>query len=565
MNTDPAARRYARASRGVAASLALVLAATTLPAAGDDYEAATDPGQAPDSDSGAASGAAGEPQASADPDQPRFDIWEFAIAGNTLLEARLVERAVYAHLGPERTIEDVEAARQALESAYRDAGYGTVLVDIPEQDVVNGVVELRVVQGEVERLRVTGSRYFSLGRIKAGVPSLAEGQVPYLPDVQDDLAQLNRATPDRRITPVLRPGRTPGKLEVELKVDDSLPLHAGVELNDRYSRDTERLRLNANVRYDNLWQREHSWSLAYQVAPQNRDNVEVFSSTYMFRIPDSNRIVTLYGVKTSSDVATVGTLGVVGEGTIAGVRGTLPLPAFDGYFHSLTLGLDYKDFGESIELLGADSLNTPISYQMWSLSYSGTWIGEHGETELGVILNAAPRGLGNTEKEFENKRFQSKPNFIYMTVRLSRLQPWWFGSQLYGLFEGQVADSPLISNEQFAFGGVQSLRGYLESQVFVDDGLRATVELRSPSFGPWLWERLERLRVHGFVDAAHGRIQQPLPGQDIDFTLWSTGLGLRLGAFDGFDAELDWALPLKDSGDIDAGESRVHFSLGYDF
>lgn len=565
MNTDPAARRYARSSRGIAASLVLVLAATTLPAAGDDDEAAAVPGQAPGSDSGAASGAAGEPQASADPDQPRFDIWEFAVAGNTLLEARLVEQAVYAHLGPERTIEHVEAARQALESAYRDAGYGTVLVDIPEQDVVNGVVELRVVQGEVERLRVTGSRYFSLGRIKAGAPSLAEGQVPYLPDVQQDLAQLNRATPDRRITPVLRPGRTPGKLEVELKVDDSLPLHAGVELNDRYSRDTERLRLNANVRYDNLWQREHSWSLAYQVAPQNRDNVEVFSSTYMFRIPDSNRIVTLYGVSTSSDVATVGTLGVVGEGTIAGVRGTLPLPALEGYFHSLTLGLDYKDFGESIELLGADSLNTPISYQMWSLIYNGTWIGERGDTEVSVSLNAAPRGLGNTEKEFENKRFQSKPNFIYMTVSLSRLQQWLLGSQLYGLVEGQVADSPLISNEQFSFGGVQSLRGYLESQVFVDDGLRATVELRSPSFGPRIWERLERLRVHGFVDAAHGRIQQPLPGQDLSFTLWSTGLGLRLGAFDGFDAELDWALPLKDSGDIEAGESRVHFSVGYDF
>ena len=77
------------------------------------------------------------------------------------------------------------------------------------------MVFLSVVEGEVERLKVTGSRYFSLGRIKSKVPALAKGEVPYLPEVQQQLADVNRLSPDRTITPVLRPGKTPGKLEVE--------------------------------------------------------------------------------------------------------------------------------------------------------------------------------------------------------------------------------------------------------------------------------------------------------------------------------------------------------------
>lgn len=519
--------------------LTFALAVTSVPAATD--------GGAPDSA------------------QPRFDVWEYQVEGDSLLDAVQIERAIYPFLGPDRTIDDVENARVALEKVYRDAGYGTVLVDIPEQDVIGGVVRLAVVQGRVSRLKITGSRYFSLGRIRAQVPSLAEGSVPHLPAVQKELARANQASPDRTITPVLRPGSTPGTLEVELKVDDVLPVHASLELNDRFTQNTERLRLNAEVRYGNLWQRDHAITAAYQVSPQNRDNVEVFSSTYSFRLPDSDKVITLYGVKTSSDVAAIGTLGVVGDGIIGGARATLPLPARGSFFHSLTVGGDYKDFGESIALLGADTLNTPISYHLWSALWSGVHVGDAAETEFSVGVNFAIRGLGNGTREFADKRFRARPDFIYLTASAAHLQPLPWGAELHLALDGQVAGAPLISNEQFGVGGVQSIRGYLESQQFFDDGLRASLELRSPDFARHVWSALSRLRLHGFVEGASGRIQEALPGQPDTATLWSAGLGFRLAAFDDFQAEFDWAVPFKGSGSIDDGESRVHFSVEYGF
>ena len=85
------------------------------------------------------------------------------------------------------------------------------------------------------------------------------------------------------MTPVLRPGKTPGTVEVDLKVKDELPLHGSLELNDRYSTDTSRLRLSAMLRYDNLWQKEHSFSLQYQTAPEKPGEVKVWSGTYLAR------------------------------------------------------------------------------------------------------------------------------------------------------------------------------------------------------------------------------------------------------------------------------------------
>ena len=88
----------------------------------------------------------------------RFDILEFAVEGNTVLPAELIERAVYPFLGEKRRFDDVNAAATALEKAYQDAGYLTVAVGVPEQSINDGVVRLEVTEGRVERLKVSGAQ-----------------------------------------------------------------------------------------------------------------------------------------------------------------------------------------------------------------------------------------------------------------------------------------------------------------------------------------------------------------------------------------------------------------------
>lgn len=498
-------------------------------------------------------------------DADRFDIWEYQVEGNTLLPAVDVERAVYSHLGEAKTIDDVTAAQEALEAVYHAAGFGSVYVDIPEQDVLGGVVRLKVTEAKVARLRVTGSRYFSLGRIKAKVPSLASGAVPNLPQVQKDLAELAQLSPDRVVTPVLRPSRTPGKLDVELKVKDELPVHGSVELNDRFAADTSRLRLNASLRYDNLWQREHSAGVSYQVAPQDRNEVEVFVGNYLYRFEDSPHLLALYAVSTNTDVATIGTLGVLGSGTIVGARYTIPLRTLGPYVHSLNLGLDYKDFDEQIGFQDADDIATPISYTMFSANYGGTWFGEKSVSHLNITLSGAPRGLGNTQKEFERKRFKAYPNFFIVRAVADHLQPLWRDFGLFGRLDLQAADTPLVNNESFTGGGVDNARGYIEAEALGDDAVALSTELRSPELRPAEAGWLNTLRVLTFTDTVLLNTKSPLPGTDPSTLLWSAGIGLRATAFDSLQATVFWAYPLLDGGRTEAGEERFHFAVGYEF
>jgi len=496
----------------------------------------------------------------------RFDVLEFRVLGNSLLANAVIERAVYAHLGAGRSFQDVEAARLGLEKAYRDAGYASVFVDIPEQQIEDGIVRLRATEGRLDRVLVTGARYFDNGAIRAALPALQSGQAPNLPALQTQLTQLNRATADRQIVPLLKSGRAPGTLDVELKVVDQLPLHASLELNDRYTADTERLRLNASISYNNLFQRQHGLTLQYQTAPEDPDNSSAIIGSYVFRVPSwTDTTFALFAVDSSTDVAALGTLSVLGDGQIFGARAFHSLPQQEQFAHSLTFGVDYKDFIEDIRLVEDPALVTPIQYLNWSVGYTATLGAEGSTTGISLGANFGIRRFVNDAEQFELKRFKGSPNYFYVRGGIEHLQtlPWNF--KLFARLAGQFTQDALVSNEQYAIGGADTVRGYLESSQLGDYGFSGSLELRTAAPFRLLDLGADAAYLMLFYDAGVVAVVDPLPSQARQFDLASWGGGFRVNAWHGLSLALDWARAFTPSGTVLDGDDRVHFYIRYSF
>ena len=500
-----------------------------------------------------------------------FDVMEYDVAGNTVLSQLAIEEAVYPFLGPGKTIADVDKARAALEKAYHRAGYNTVYVDIPEQSVSDGVVVLKVTEGRVEKVRVTGSRYYSQGRILAQVPQLAPGMVPYFPAVQQELATVNRA-PGRQVLPVLKPGATPGTLDVNLAVNDQLPLHGSLELNNDYSPNTRPLRLSGSLEYDNLWQREHHLGIQFQTSPQDISQVRTYSLSYVIPLAQGRDNLALYYLRSDSNVGALGGITVLGRGDIFGARYLMPLPAKGNYTHALSLGADYKRFTQNIVLPGAPPVDTPITYLPLSLQYSGTYRDSGGTTQVGVGLSFAIRGgvdknvdcYDQTVNQFECNRYGAKSNYMVLKPSLARMQNLPAGFTLKADIDGQLASGPLVSNEQFSVGGAGSVRGYLASEALGDDGVHAVLELSSPSLADKA-THLDSVVLLAFLEGAHVRLRQPLASQQPDTSLASSGLGLRMAALKGMDLGADVAWPMISTAYTRAGRPRVDFRWAYQF
>lgn len=491
----------------------------------------------------------------------RFPVLEFQVRGNTTLPPVAVERAVTPFLGVGKTADDIQAAARALEAAYAEAGYRTVAVNVPQQNVDSGVLTLEVTEAAVGRLRVTGARYFLPSRIRQDAPSLAEGKVPEFGALERDIVALNRL-PDRTVIPDLKPGTAPGTIDVDLKVEDRFPLHGSVELNNQQTRNTRELRAAASVTYANLFQRGDSINVAYQFAPQRPSDVSVISGSYTHRLRNGWSLLGSF-IRSDSDVATVGGTTVIGRGSVVGGRAIIPLPPGQGFYHTVTVGADRKSFREGIVF--GDRQDFPIEYYPFSAAYNASWIGERADTEASATLTWGFRGLGSDDAEFTQRRAFASPSFAHLRAEASHLRRLENGMQLFARVEGQGARDPLLSNEQFAIGGVQSVRGYYEVEALGDYGVAFQGEVRSPSYGGQISPRVNELRFHGFVDAGTAGIYRPTAGQTRNFNLVSAGLGARTKIFDYINGSVEGAALLIDGADRRAGDFRTLFRLWGEF
>jgi hemolysin activation/secretion protein len=306
-----------------------------------------------------------------------------------------------------------------------------------------------------------------------------------------------------------------------------------------------------------MFGRLDSLTLQYQDSPQQPGEYGVFVANYSIHLNDEGTRWSWMYIDSTSNIAAIGALAILGAGKVIGTRLTQPITLTAGSSQSFTAGIDYKDFAQNIELDPNSTLKTPIKYVNFSLAYAGAWRESIYQWGFDSTLNFGIRGLLNNDTDFANKRFDASANYAYLRSNAS------FGVRLPADFtaivrlSGQVSAAPVISNEQFTIGGVQSVRGYLEAEALGDIGIKSTLQLGTPQ----LKLRNARLDLDSFVFYDFGRVStiDPLPTEPADQEFRSVGAGLNLAFWDHMTGALTWAYPLVEGVQTHSHDARVLF------
>ncbi|MEW5802592.1 MAG: POTRA domain-containing protein [bacterium] len=517
----------------------------------------------------------------AEDEEVTFQIKKFIIEGNTVLDDKEVEQEVSFYKGKGKTEKDVMEARAALERFFHRKGYPTVLVNIPEQTIKDGVVRFQVIESRVGKVTITGNRFVTKKKIMRQLSSFQSGTVLYLPSVKEQLGRIS-SNPDLQVKPVLIPGRELDIINVELQVKDRLPIHGNLEVNNRSTHSTPDLRAICALRYDNLWQMDHTIAAQYQTSPEDRSEVQSLYFSYSLSPPwEFEHTMSLYYIKSDSETATEGgEIHILGKGSIAGFRYFIPFYTSDYWQHTICLGIDYKDFKENIGLKNGEGEDTdtppvPIQYVPLFLSYSTTFPDSYGSTNVSTSFNMAFRGLSTEKEEFKKKRYRARGNYFFLTARVERSFPLPEGAGLLFKLDGQLANQPLISNEQYPAGGIDNLRGYKESEELGDNAVHLTTEIQSPNLFRLIgFFRSDNLKVHAFYDAAFLQVLDKLSEDSRETTVESKNMGITLqgvgiglaGTFGKhFQYGFDWGVALNETDMTSKGEAQSYFYLTYQF
>jgi len=529
-----------------------------------------------------------------------FEIRSIEVSGNTLLPAAEIQRLTAPFVGRNKGFRDIQMALEAVENAYRRAGFSAVQVLTPEQELTAGILRLDVRETPIANVAVAGNRHFDSDNIRATLPSLQEGQTPNTRALSENI-QLANENPAKQIDVVLGVSeKQPGRLDATINVEDENPLRVFVNADNTGSYVTGRHRLGFGVRHSNLWDRDHTATFAYTGSPDKPDGTRVDIYSLGYRIPFyaiGDSLDLFYANSNIDTPAAAFTLGafenLTGKGELYGVRWNHYFQRSGEWSSKLIAGWDVKSLattctgpnGEKDYLKGQSAGCTPYTTRPLSLTYSGNWQRPGGAASFSAgIAHNLPTGQHHDYNTVDGKAGNDRYSLVagnrdtrdeFTILRLggsyARALPASWMARVAGSYQSSLG-LPLPPSEQLGLSGAQAVRGFHERIVAADSGYVLNVELYAPDIAPTL-TLPGNLRPLVFVDTARGYSYR-MAGQGATTEtqksgITSAGFGLRYNYKKdvqvGFDlASVLTAGPAAEIGDATSahnGDWRGHFNI----
>ncbi|MFA7267874.1 MAG: POTRA domain-containing protein [Sterolibacterium sp.] len=535
---------------------------------------------------GPASEAVAEPAVEAKDE--RFSIKRFHFEGNSLLPAERLAALVAPFAGEKRVYGDIQRALEAVESAYRAQGYNTVQVYVPEQELTQGEVKLQITEGVIGKVSVTGNKHFSTGNVRAGLPALKEGVAPNARLLSKNI-QLSNDNAAKQVEVTLGVSEEEGKIDAKVAVTEENPFKLSFTLDNTGSSATGKHRTGIAYQYANLFDLDHTLTLAYTTSPDAPKGVDVNIFSLAYRLPLyglGDSIDMIYGkssVNTPSVQATG--FGLTGKGDVFALRFNHYFARRGEYSAKLAFGIDYKYFNTRCSINGvpqsfeppqpAIASCVPHTSRPVSVTYSGQKQGAASmlDYNVGLAYNLPVGTRYLLNNNFDRYSFiAGRPvddRFSILRYGASYMTVIFTDWQVKTALSGQYTHTGLIAGEQFGLAGSTAVRGFTERAVAADSGEMVNIEAYSPELVKYFGVP-GSLRGVLFFDMAHGRnigVVTPVPTTAESLGIAAAGMGLRYSLQKALNIRADVAQVTKAGpiGTESKGDWRGHFNMLLNF
>ncbi|MBI5926569.1 MAG: ShlB/FhaC/HecB family hemolysin secretion/activation protein [Aquabacterium sp.] len=411
------------------------------------------------------------------------DIGEIVIHGAPRLPSSVREQIDKQFAGHCLGVTEIEQILGEITKDYVLRGYVTTRAYLPAQDLSKGKLEITVVEGTIEKLRIEdkGSRSFAPGNTIPAKP----GDVLNLRDLEQGIDQINRLA-SNKATLDIQPGSQAGGSEVVIRNEPESFYHWLFSFDNQGSVHTGKNQGGVSLSTDSLlgWS-EFMLFTHREAIPGEKLNTWSTSDSFMLSVPYGYNTFSYNGC-ISRYVSTI--LAPSGLELIASGDSTCNAVTWDRVVYrdastranvsSTYTNKESRSYLEG-QLLGVSSRKLTV------LDLDGNVTTGLGPGILGLSVGWA-EGLSSAGalRDMDDLPFEApRAQFKKLKYGASYSLPFqWLGNEwsLNSTLTGQSARTTLYGSEQMAIGGIYTVRGFVNSTLAGDSGyyLRNDLSMR---------------------------------------------------------------------------------------
>lgn len=472
----------------------------------------------------------------------------FEVLGVTAFDRDVLSARLRPFVDRTLTTLDLLAAVEALRSLYHEAGYTTTLVELPDQDLDDEIVRLRVREGRVDRVDVESARFHLPAYLRFRLASAIRAPLD-VPKLKRRLEVLQREAGIYRVAATLVEV-APATHRLRLEVEEASPVWLRARTSNHRSPGIGSFGGRLTGGHRSVFGFGGELAVGGQWSKGLRDlsidwNTPISGPGTRLLFAYRNGRADIVE-EPFEDEEIEGRF----ESVMIGVRHPVALPGrFSG---SAELRGEWRRSASSIlgrlTCFEADLRDCTPSATVLRLRGELAWrsnrrvVAGRSTLSLGVdVLGATDeRDAGDRDGEFVAGLLQ-----LQWAERLPEIGPLPFldGHQLLVRADLQLSSDPLLAFEQIAVGGAQTVRGYRQNQLVRDNGAIVSVEWWLP-----IWRtRFDRpiLSLAPFVD--YGSAWDRRRGRSPDETIVSVGASLELAPIEALRTRLSYAHRFRDN------------------
>jgi hemolysin activation/secretion protein len=465
-----------------------------------------------------------------------FELKDFVIEGASAFSIEVLRPLYAGLLGRRISVAEAFEAAQAIELKYRNAGYVTSRVIVPQQAVEDGRFRVVVLEGFVDEVVYQGDIGAARGAVERLIGGVRGIKPVTIAEIERRLLLANDL-PGLTVRGTMEPSPTAQGGSVLVVRVDRKATSASVSLDNRASPYLGSGQLMGSYAWNALGERADRVSInAATSLPAGRS--AAVGAAYDALLSTDGLMLNLAASQARSNPRReLEPLDVKSQ--VSTLAGTLTWPLIRSREQNLRAVGQFEARNVDTDLVGTEFTRDRLRIVRAGLSWdrADTW---DGITTVRGMLHQGLSSLGASSNGSSlASRANGRSDFTKITVDLTRLQQLGGRWSFVGSMTGQYTRRPLLASEEIGLGGASFGRGFDDGEVSADNGVAATLELRYVPAG-----RPRNVQLYGFVDG--GRVWAAEGGNPVDRPrLASFGAGTRASLSERVFATVELAKPLN--------------------